>query len=253
MVVVRSRRVVPIVVVAVALGVWCTFASGFHQSSTGAFVTWAISLAAVVASDLVLGSGRQHRLLGVRPAVADPPWPRAGRGGRGRALAGISPWLVLGLVALAWELLGIDTTPDKPHLTISALAQLYRPLNAVLLLVWILAGVGFGAARARAPVPTLTGVASDGVKSQAFGALAVVVVGHQMTMPALLLPGNRPVGVAFWLLVVAAALLVDFTARRSQGRIANGGELVRLISGPLAARVVMVVAWTFAGWHLFAH
>ena len=56
------------------------------------------------------------------------------------------------MVALAWDVLGIDTGPHEYHLTISALAQAYRPLNAALLLVWMLAGVGYGAARARAPV-----------------------------------------------------------------------------------------------------
>ena len=255
----HSGRVVPSVLVALALGAWCAFASGFHQSSTGAFVTWSISLAAVIAVDVVLGSSRLRRVVGIPALRVAAPWPRPGRGGRGRVLAGISPWLVLGLVALAWELLGIDTKPDQPHLTISALAQLYRPLNAVLLLVWILAGLGYGAARAGAPVPALTSVADvsgDQVKQpEVLGAIAVAViaVGRQTPMPALLLPGSRPVGVTFWLLLVAAALLIDFSARRSQGRFANGGELIRLISRPVMVRVVMVAGWAFAGWHLFAH
>src|SRR5580693_1180386 len=132
MVEVPSHRVVPSVLLALGLAAWCGFASGFHQSSTGAFVTWSISLAAVVAVNVGLPSGRDHR-----PGPAAPAWPPPGPEGRGRALAGSSPWLVLGLVALAWELLGIDTSPDKPHLTISALSQLYRPLNATLLLIWI--------------------------------------------------------------------------------------------------------------------
>ena len=54
-------------------------------------------------------------------------------------------------VALAWDVLGIDTGPHQYHLTISALAQAYRPLNAGLLLVWMLVGVGYQAARVRAP------------------------------------------------------------------------------------------------------
>ena len=55
-------------------------------------------------------------------------------------------------VALAWDVLGIDTGPHQYHLTISALAQAYRPLNAALLLVWMLVGVGYEAARVRAPI-----------------------------------------------------------------------------------------------------
>jgi hypothetical protein len=254
MVEVPSHRVVPSVLLALGLAAWCGFASGFHQSSTGAFVTWSISLAAVVATNQVLGAGHHHRRLGLSLPAAEAPWPRPGQGGRGRVLAGISPWLILGVVALAWELLGIDTKPDEPHLTISALAQQYRLLNAVLLLVWILAGLGYGAARARMPVKTLTTVTSAGAnKSAAFGVLAMGVLGRQIPMPALLLPASRPVGVAFWLVAVGAAFLIDFTARRSDGRLANGGELIRMISGPAMARVVIGAAWAFAGWHLFAH
>ena len=71
-----------------------------------------------------------------------PPWPRPGRGGAGPALRGVAPWLGLTLVVVAWEVLGIDTGPHQYHLTISALAQAYRPLNAALLLVWVLVGIG---------------------------------------------------------------------------------------------------------------
>ena len=52
------------------------------------------------------------------------------------------------VVVLAWEILGIDSGPHQYHLTISALAQAYRPLNAALLLVWVLIGIGYEAARA---------------------------------------------------------------------------------------------------------
>ena len=59
----------------------------------------------------------------------------------------VMPWLILVLVAVAWDVLGIDTGPHQYHLTISALAQAYRPLNAALVLFWILAGVGYEMAR----------------------------------------------------------------------------------------------------------
>ena len=39
---------------------------------------------------------------------------------------------------------------SEAHLTISALAQAFRALNAALLLVWMLAGLGYGLTRARA-------------------------------------------------------------------------------------------------------
>ena len=73
-------------------------------------------------------------------------------GGSGPALRGVAPWLVLIVVLIAWEILGIDTGPHQYHLTISALAQAYRPLNAGLLLVWMLVGIGYEAARVRVPI-----------------------------------------------------------------------------------------------------
>jgi hypothetical protein len=50
-------------------------------------------------------------------------------------MRGVAPWLGFIVVIVAWEVLGIDTGPNQYHLTISALAQAYRPLNAALLLV----------------------------------------------------------------------------------------------------------------------
>lgn len=241
-------------VCALALCAWCGWASGFPQSTTPAFTTWSVSLASIVAIDLLLWRGQQNRRLALHLSPADEDWPRPGQSGRGRRLLGISPWLVLGLMALVWELLGIDTGPDEAHLTISALARAFRPLDAVLLLAWMLAGLGYGAARARSPTvrpstETYRGVSRGGSLST----VAVVVVGHSMPMPALLLPQSQAVGVAFWLIVVVAAALIDLTARRSRGRLADAGELVRLISGPPVARILLVGAWAFSGWHLFAH
>src|SRR6202161_2403477 len=86
------------------------------------------------------------------PEPAREPWPRHGRDGSGPALRGVARWLALILAVLAWEILGIDSGPHQYHLTISALAQAYRPLNAALLLVWVLIGIGYEAARLRAPI-----------------------------------------------------------------------------------------------------
>jgi hypothetical protein len=58
--------------------------------------------------------------------------------------------------------------------------------------------------------------------------------------------------VAFWVGLVVACVLVDLAAKRSRGRIASAEEFVRLISRPRAANVLLVGAWVFAGWHLFA-
>ena len=189
--------------------------------------------------------------------VADP-WPRPGRGGGRLALRGVAPWIVLFVVALGWDVLGLDTGPHEYHLTISALSQAYRPLNAGLLLVWTLVGIGFGAARARAPVD-MEGVASPPARTDpdapAPGTVlsaGMITLGGHPIVPALLLPSSPPVGVAFWIAVPIAGLLVDLVARRSDGRTANAEELARFISTAKAAKIALVAAWTYAGYHLFA-
>jgi hypothetical protein len=73
------------------------------------------------------------------------------------------------------------------------------------------------------------------------------------TVPALLLPSSRAVGVGFWLGLVAVGVVVDLAARRSGGRLANAEELLRLVADSMVANVIVVVAWTYAGYHLFAH
>jgi hypothetical protein len=250
--VVRGRRFL-LVAVALALGAWCGWVSGFHRSTTAAEVTWVLSLAAVVAVDVALWRGSKGSAVGWRLQPAAEPWPRPGRGGGRRALGGVAPWFVLIVVAVAWDVLGIDTGPHEAHLTISALAQAYRPLNAALLLVWMLVGVGYEVARVRTPrgaAPAAgAGGPREGVAWCAAG--AAPVPGHQLA-PALLLPSSRPAGVAFWVAVVVAACAVDLVARRSQGRLASAEEFVRFISTATAANVVLIVAWAFAGYHLFA-
>jgi len=164
---------------------------------------------------------------------------------------------VLCAVVLAWDVLGLDTSPHSYHLTISALSQAYRPLNAALLLVWILAGIGYEAALARAPVPDPDraiapppdpGSPEPGVVLCA----GVLTLGGHPAAPSLLLPSSPPLGVAFWVAVPIAALAVDLTARRSDGRLADAEELIRFVSTARAARIVLVAAWVFAGYHLFA-
>jgi hypothetical protein len=156
------------------------------------------------------------------------------------------------LVVLVWEVLGIDTGPRQAHLTISALAQAFRPLDAALLLVWILVGLGYGAARARAPVGWLSGETAHGASPGA-SSTAAVVAGHPAIVPALLLPPSRAVGVTFWAGLIVACVLVEIAARRSRGRLADAEEFVRQISGPTAANALLIVMWMYAGWHLFAH
>ncbi len=235
-----------------ALCAWCAWASGLRHSTSAAFATWAVSTAAVVVIDLLLWRGRRRGDLAIHLRPADQPWPRPGQGGIKRSFAGTAPWWLLALVVVIWEVLGIDTGPHEPHLTISALSQAFRPVHAGILLVWILVGLGYGVARARAPVEQVPGgPAPGGSLANLSGALAVSR--RSEVAPALLLPANRAVGVAFWVAVVAACVFVDLAARRSRGRLASAEELLRFISGPAPGKVALVAAWTYAGWHLFAH
>jgi len=237
-----------------ALCVWCGWTSGFHHSTTPAFATWSASLAGVVVVNLLLRRGQRNRPPALHLPSAEKNWPRPGQGGSRRAFIGTSPWLAVALVVLIWEVLGIDTGRHETHLTISTLAQDFRALNAALLLVWILVGIAYGAARARTPVEGASGEPARHVVPEVpSNAVAITTLGHPTVMPALLLPQSRAVGVGFWVCVIIACVLVELTARRSRGRLANGEEFLRLISGPTVAHVLLIVVWGYAGWHLFAH
>jgi hypothetical protein len=252
---VRGHRLL-VVVVAVALCTWCGWVSAYHRTTAAAEITWVISLGAVVAVDLVLWRGREGRRFGWKLRAVADPWPRPGRGGGPLAVRGVAPWILLVVVALTWDVLGIDTGPHQYHLTISALAQAYRPLNAALLLTWMLAGVAYEAARARAPAARIPTTAvdpdSDGSGPGAALSAGMLTLGGHPVPPGLLLPSSPPVGVAFWIAVPIAGVLVDLAARRSNGRLANAEEFIRFISTSTAANVALIAAWVFAGFHLFA-
>ena len=253
-----ARRISYIVGV-VALCAWCGWVSGFHRGSTPAEITWVVSLAIVIALASLFRLGRRGAALGWDVGTAAEPWPRAGRGGGLMALRGVAAWLGVIVVAAAWDVLGIDTGPHDYHLTISALSQAFRPLNALLLLVWITVGIGYAAARARAPLGTRGRDASAGrgLEAERRGGAALCAAGMAPRgggghLPALLLPSNRPVGVVFWVGLLVVAVAVDLMARRSAGRVATAEEFARFISTSAVANVALITAWAFAGYHLFA-
>jgi hypothetical protein len=258
---VRRQRLVLVLVVVVLVCAWCGWVSGFHRDTVSAEVTWLVSLGAVVAVDVVLWAGRKGLSWGWRLEPAAEPWPRPGRGGPTAALLGAAPWLGLVLIALAWDILALDTPPNRYHLTISALSQAYRALNAVLLLVWLGVGVGYGVARARAPSdPTRAAAPPDAITGASaagfFGTAATGADHHPglagLVLSGLLLPEVPALGVAFWVVVPLVAIVIDFLARRSGGRIANAEEILRFISTAMPVKVLLAVAWGFAGYHLFA-
>ena len=218
----RARRMTPCILAAVGLCTWCGWASSHHRSTTPALVTWCASFAGVAAIDLLFWRGRYNTRLSVSlsPAnsvslsPANKDWPRPGQGGNTRVLLGVSPWLALLLIVVVWEVLGIDTGPHVPHLTISALAQACRPLAAALLLVWMLVGLGYGAARARAPLDRVSGPADQSALPGESSSATAIGIPHGTLPPALLLPNNRAVGVAIWAALVLTGVLVDLVARR---------------------------------------
>jgi hypothetical protein len=240
---------------ALALCAWCGWASGFHRTTTGAQVTWLVTAGAIAAFDIALWHRARAGRAGpcLRPAL--DPWPRPGRGGTRRALLGVAPWLVFIVLIVAWEVLGIDTGPRRYHLTISALAQAYRPLNAALLLIWVLVGLGYEAARLRAPLGGPNGRRPAEPPKTGGGAAFAMAVGstranHGTT--GLLLPQRPGIGVAFWVAVPVVAVLIDAAARHSAGRRATAEEFVRFVSTAWPANVALIAAWGFAGYHLFA-
>jgi hypothetical protein len=252
---VRSHRVAKGTAV-LALCVWCGWASGFHRTTPGAEITWLVAAGAVVAFDVALWRVRSGGSGGLRLQPVSDPWPRRGPGGSEQALRGVASWLGFIAVIVAWEILGIDTGPHQYHLTISALAQAYRPLNAALLLVWVLVGVGYEAARVRTPVDWPGGWRHGGPpKIRGDGpafAVAVRSFGTHQGTTGLLLPQSPGAGVAFWVAVPMAAVLIDAAARRSAGRRATAEEFVRFISTARPANLALIAAWGFAGYHLFA-
>ncbi len=219
-------------------------------------ITWAVSVVAVLLFDVVLWLGTTGGRTGLHLQPAGNPWPRPDRGGSGPALRGVAPWLALIVVVLVWDILGIDTGPRQYHLTISALSQAYRPLNAAVLFVWILVGIVYEAARVRAPIDSAGAGCDEGApRVQGNGgsfALAAGSLGTAHGTPALILPQSPAAGVAFWLAVPAAVLLVDAEARHSRGHMATAEEFVRFISTARLANLALIAAWGFAGYHLFA-
>lgn len=242
---------------ALLLCIWCGWVSGFHRATNPARVTWGISLAAVVVVDGLLWQGRRGRHPGLHVEPVARGWPPPGI--RATAVvAGVAPWVTLALVVLAWDLLGIDTGKHAVHLTISALTQTSRPLNAAMLLVWMAVGIGYGFTRARSPRrPAPPSLAKPGSPVACWSVLPVLslAAGGSSRWPllGLLLPNSRAAGIAFWLGVLVAAAVIDALARRSAGRVPNSEQMLRLVTLPKAANAFWVVAWAYAGYHLFAH
>ena len=215
-------------------------------------------LGAVLLVDVALWRGKTGRRRGWHLEPVRDPWPRTGRGGTGPALRGVAPWLALVRGrSLAWEVLGIDTGPHQYHLTISALAQAYRPLNAALLLVWMLVGVGYEAARVRAPAATSGGRrGSDAIRRpRRAGARWPQPWDHSEPTTARrrcsavrARPSVSPSG---WpSRSRPSSSTWQLGARTAAGRLQRSSSASSPPHG--SANLALIVAWVFAGYHLFA-
>jgi Family of unknown function (DUF6186) len=61
---------------------------------------------------------------------------------------------------------------------------------------------------------------------------------------------TRPVTLAGYVVIAVVAIGVEIAARRRGGT--TFGEALAVVLRPWPARVVVVAAWLWLGWHLFA-
>jgi hypothetical protein len=64
---------------------------------------------------------------------------------------------------------------------------------------------------------------------------------------------SKPIGLAFWLAVIAALGGLEALAHWSRWPVPSFGDIVaRYLHHPFA-RAGAIVVWLYAGWHLFSH
>ena len=72
----------------------------------------------------------------------EPHWPRRPLSKK-EVMVQLSPWMIVFVAVVTWEILALLTPPNQHHLTISALSQAYRPFHALLFLAWLGSGAGY--------------------------------------------------------------------------------------------------------------
>jgi hypothetical protein len=63
---------------------------------------------------------------------------------------------------------------------------------------------------------------------------------------------SRTVTVLGWVVLAAAAVALEVRARLSSGRLAGIADVFDRVIGSPAGRAVLLVAWLWTGWHVFA-
>jgi len=70
---------------------------------------------------------------------------------------------------------------------------------------------------------------------------------------AVVVGSDKPAGLAFWSVVIAALFGLELLARRYPERLPSFASVVGHYLGHPAWRAAAVAVWLFAGWHLFSH
>lgn len=251
------------------LAAWCGWATAYRTGTWDARITWWISTLTVVGAWGVVRVGGLRGQRRARPraigAAGDPDGAREPP--EGSLLRRTWPWLVLTAVVVVWEALGIATGPHQPHLTISALAQAFRPVHAALLATWMGVGLLWVVVTGRTARRDGDRGSWPGRRQHMLGVVVLGFVPARTLVPgtrgsgaggagtalAVLLGSSRAVGVGFWLAVVGGACTIDAVARWGPGAHLTCTGLLRLLWRNRVVRTVVVIAWLVAGWHLFSH
>jgi hypothetical protein len=64
---------------------------------------------------------------------------------------------------------------------------------------------------------------------------------------------DKPLGLAFWSVVIATLAGLELLARRHPARLPTFASVVEHYLGHPAWRAAAVAVWLYAGWHLFSH
>ena len=79
------------------------------------------------------------------------------------------------------------------------------------------------------------------------------VIGAVGRTLSVVIGSSKPIGLAFWLAVVAALSALEALSRLTSWPVPGVGDLVaRYLRRPFL-RGLGVAVWLVAGWHLFAH
>ena len=80
--------------------------------------------------------------------------------------------------------------------------------------------------------------------------VALATVGQST---AVVVGSNKLIGLAFWLVVLAALGTLEGLSRLTKVPVPSAGEIVARYLGHPVVRAGAIAVWLYAGWHLFSH